>query len=411
MNRDQFLASPANKPKSNDSPQALAEQFELSAEALALNEGLISLIMQAIADNGGSISFADFMNRALYTPTLGYYQNQLTKIGSRGDFITAPELGCYFADSIANSLADFIKSQREAEDRQLLEIGAGSGALAFDLMQRLDQLDALPQRYFILEPSAELQARQQSHLKGLKPELFARISWLTDLPQQFRGVMIANEVVDAIACERIRLVNQRWHQLGVACKDDKLIEVDLGEMESAQLPLYLQSLDTQQLAAMGYVEGYQTECRPMIAGWIKRLSKSLDQGAILLFDYGYHQTDYYHPQRHLGSLKCFIQHHSHDDPYCLVGLQDITAHVDFTHLATVASEQQLEVQGFTSQAGFLLENGITELPPKQSAAGSEQDRYRQSQQLQKLLLPGQMGEVIKVMLLSKKLSQPMTGIS
>ncbi len=173
----------------------------------------------------------------------------------------------------------------------------------------------------------------------------------------------------------------------------------------------MRALDAQKLTDLGYTQGYQTEFRPRIAGWIKSLSQSLSQGALLLIDYGYKQSDYYHPQRRQGSLKCFIQHHSHDDPYSLVGLQDITAHVDFTHIAEVATGLDLSLDGFTSQAGFLLENGITELAPELSDAGSEHDLYRQSQQLQKLLLPGQMGEVIKVMLLGKNLSKPIKGFS
>ncbi|MDQ7048665.1 MAG: SAM-dependent methyltransferase [Enterobacterales bacterium] len=352
------------------------------------------------------------MNRALYTPALGYYQNTSYKIGSKGDFITAPELGPYFAYAIGNSLADFFNSRdNSATTNNILEIGAGSGALAFDLLQRLDQLGALPERYFILEPSAELQARQLTRIKGLPSTLAERVEWLTDLPQNFNGVMLANEVVDAIACERIKLIDQQWRQLGVGAKEGRLVELEGEVIQQTKLPTYLQSLDTQTLTDMGYIEGYHTEFRPRIAGWIKSLSQSLCQGAIVLIDYGYNQSDFYHPQRHQGSLKCFIQHHSHDDPYSLLGLQDITAHVDFSHIAEVAAQLGLSLDGFTSQAGFLLENGVTELAPQKSDGGIEQSVYRQSQQLQKLLLPGQMGEVIKVMQLGKNLSKSIKGFS
>ncbi len=389
----------------------LLQEFELSPQAIELNSRLTEIIKQKIRDKDGVIPFSDFMNMALYYPALGYYQNQRYKIGEEGDFITAPELGHYFAHSLANSMKDLFAADGWIESPNILEIGAGSGALAFDLLQRLAELDRLPCRYLILEPSAELQARQKQHLNQLSSELLERIDWISDLPADFCGMILANEVADAIPCERMTFHDNQWYQLGVAIDNQQFVEVTMKPINRQELPDFIQSREAESSSESDYQDGYQTEYRPMMEGWINRLSRCLKQGQILLIDYGYSESDLYHPQRYQGSLKCFIQHHSHDDPYSLVGLQDITAHVDFSQIAKIAEQNNLNLDGFTTQAGFLLENGVTELSPATNRADDEQAIYRQSQHLQKLLLPGQMGEVIKAILLGKDTPASVSGFS
>jgi len=381
------------------------ESFEISEDGKAIQAQLCEKIKQEIVEQAGKIPFSSFMQMALYQPKLGYYQNNLHKFGEKGDFVTAPEMGASFAKCLANSIRDYLSSN--SDKLNLLEIGAGSGILVANLLDELERLGALPNQYFILEPSAELKAQQQQLLQDRQKSYFKNIQWISELPQNFYGVILANEVIDAIPCERMIKRDNQWLRMGVSFKREKFVDCLLDEVDTAELP--------EELKINGftddYPEGYRTEYRPLAKGWIKALSNSLEQGAILLVDYGYAETELYHPQRTTGSLACFIKHHSHSDPYQYVGLQDITAHVDFTQVARSAEEFLLEVEGYTTQAGFLLENGITEISDKLDENETDEQRYKHSQELQKLLMPGQMGEVIKVMLLSKDLEVEIKGFS
>ena len=381
------------------------ESFDISEEAKLIQLELSAKIKQEIERQGGKIPFSTFMQMALYQPGLGYYQNNLHKFGEKGDFVTAPEMGANFAKCLANSVRDYLSSN--SDKLNLLEVGAGSGILAADLLDKLESLSALPNQYFILETSAELKAQQQKLLQDRQKNYFKNIEWISELPQNFHGIILANEVIDAIPCERIVKSNNHWIRMGVSFKNGKFEDCLLDKVDIADLP--------EELKINGdsgeYPEGYRTEYRPLAKGWINALSSSLEQGAILLVDYGYAETELYHPQRTTGSLTCFIKHHSHSEPYKYVGLQDITAHVDFTQIARNADEYSLEVEGFTTQAGFLLENGITESSERLAEQETDEQRYQRSQELQKLLMPGQMGEVIKVMLLGKNFDGEIKGFS
>ncbi len=382
------------------------KSFKISEQAKDIQNRLSAKIQSEMVNQNGKMPFSQFMQMALYEPRLGYYQNSLHKFGEKGDFITAPEMGDHFAKCLARSVQQFFKDSVEPT-KILLEIGAGSGILAVNLLTELEHLQALPARYFILEPSAPLQNQQRALLKQRLPDYFSKIKWLDQLPQKLHGLILANEVIDAIPCERIKRVNGQWLQIGVTYEKGEFVECLMQQVDDENLPGPLVGKDAQDR----YQDEYTTEYRALVKGWIKALAKSLDCGAILLVDYGYSESEFYHPQRAQGSLTCFIGHHSHFEPLQYVGLQDITAHVDFTQVARVAFDNSLEISGFTTQAGFLLENGITEINDEAAMNKTPEQRYRRSQALQKLLMPGQMGEVIKVILLSKKREREIKGFT
>ncbi len=381
--------------------------FKLSEDALAIQSTLSNKIQNEISLHNGEVSFSKFMQMALYEPALGYYQNNLHKFGEKGDFITAPEMGSSFAYCLANSLVDYFQESK-AKDKVLLEIGAGSGALAVNLILAFQKLKIELDQYLILEPSAELQAQQKSWIKYHLPEQLSKIVWLSELPENFQGIMIANEVADAIPCERIKKINGQWCQQTVKYNKQQFeanyIEIGING-GNEKIPDFLKN------HLENYPEGYITEYRPLISAWIKSLSNSMTSGALLLIDYGYGCEEFYHPQRVEGSLNCFIRHHSHDDPFQFVGLQDITAHVDFSQIAHAAYAQSFDVEGYTTQAGFLLENGITEINQELSEQDTPEQRVNRSKELQQLLMPGEMGEVIKVILLSKNCKTEINGFS
>ncbi len=386
------------------------ESFKLSEQAKGIQDRLSAKIQSELFKQDGKIPFSQFMQMALYEPGLGYYQNNLHKFGEKGDFITAPEMGSNFAKCLARSIRQFFHDSPSTEptpSRVLLEIGAGSGILAVNLLMELEQLDALPDQYLILEPSAQLKNQQKSLLKKRLPDYFSNIEWISQLPEKLQGLILANEVVDAIPCERVRRVDGQWRQLGVSYANGDFNDCLMTPVDVDDLP----SLLSRECGENCYPDDYTTEYRPLAKGWIKALANSLDSGAILLIDYGYSESEFYHLQRVQGSLRCFISHHSHSQPLQYVGLQDITAHVDFSQIARIAYENALEISGYTSQAGFLLENGITEISDERAQNQTPEQRYQTSQELQKLLMPGQMGEVIKVILLSKNLETQIKGFT
>jgi SAM-dependent MidA family methyltransferase len=392
----------------------------LSEQAKAINQRLSLNIAQSIEQNGGVISYAEFIQQVLYTPRLGYYQNNLDTFGEQGDFITAPEMGGLFAKGLAQSII----SLHSDLSQNLLEIGAGSGKLAAELLQTLEQEKRLPEQYFILEPSANLQNQQKQTLEQLAPHLSTKVTWLKALPENFTGTIFANEVLDAIPFERVTYLNGEWHQLGVGKTElsDSVgfTEQPLDIMHENKLPLALRiaanniktECENNRLAENNpFIEGYTTEIRPLIKPWIKSLANCLSQGVIILFDYGYPQHEYYHPQRTDGTMRCFSRHSANSQALELIGLQDITAHVDFTAVAIAASDNDLNVSGFTTQAGFLLENKVTDVlqSSAQQSNNSQVVHYALSQELHKLTAPGEMGELIKVMALTKNTEQELSG--
>lgn len=350
---------------------------------------LTEQIKQQIDKQGGLISFREFMALCLYTPNLGYYTSTNPIFGQDGDFITAPTLSPLFGATIANQIADLF-----TEQYNILEFGAGNGKLALDVLQRLQALDALPEQYFILELSAHLQVLQQQTLKAY-PELYQRCHWLTALPTTpIKGIVLANEVLDAMPVNLFRIGEQQIVEEGfVAFEQDKFI---CRWLPAENLTIKQALTDIEPLPV-----GYQSEVNLSIKPWLASISHILQQGLVLLIDYGFAKREYYHPDRHTGTLMCHFQHKAHPDPFIHIGQQDITAHVDFTAVADAAFEEGFSISGYTNQAAFLISNGIVEL----SQTLVEADRLKANNAIKTLTMPQEMGELFKVMALTKALGE------
>lgn len=356
------------------------------------SEQLVQLIRASIEANQGWISFADYMQQCLYSPGLGYYSAGSHKLGQGGDFTTAPETSPLFGAAIANHLADVYK---QIPDYTVLEFGAGTGRLAESILQQLAELDALPSRYFILEPSADLQQRQQTLLNQLPSVLSERLRWVSDIPGNFEGVMLANEVCDAMPVHLLNFAADGVKEIGVSSDQQGFIW-QTRPLSSAQLEQKAKQI-RPQLDELPY----QTEVCLFATDWLDTLAKKLSRGLILLIDYGYSFEEYYRPERKQGSLRCYYNQQAHDNPLILPGLQDITAHVNFTALAETAQKAGLEVNSFQEQADFLLAGDITSLAATLQQNSSAADWLQQSSALKQLLLPGAMGHQFKVLSLSR----------
>ena len=349
-----------------------------------LSDALVAAIHAEIAAAGGMIPFSRYMEMCLYTPGLGYYSAGQRKFGSGGDFVTAPEVSPLFGRCIARSCAAVLEATGGGS---VLEFGAGSGRLAADLLGELATMDCLPDQYFILERSAELRQRQQQTLQQELPGPADRVSWLDALPEPgFRGVVLANEVLDAMACERWRWNGEQVEQFYVTGNGQTL-----AWQTGACTADGLASTVERYVDEYGLAPGYVSELNPSISPWVQGISGFLDNGLVLLIDYGYPRREYLHPQRSSGTLQCHYRQRAHDDVFFYPGLQDITAHVDFTAVAEAATGADLQVAGYTSQAYFLLDCGLDTL--LQSAGPTAgMDYLQQAQQAKTLVLPGEMGE-------------------
>lgn len=349
-----------------------------SDEARAQSQQLTQLIHAKIASQG-ALSFADYMHLALYTPGLGYYSSNLQKFGAAGDFITAPEISPLFGRCLASA---FDSALAPLKNPVLLELGAGTGRLAADILKNLKQpID----RYYILEISADLRMRQQHYLKEHSPAQFHLIEWLDALPKDpITGIIFGNEIIDALPVTCFEAENHRVFERKVGLKDQQFIWENhpaSSELEAAVRVLALPSIR------------YQSEINLCLKDWLSSFNHCLAQGLIFFIDYGFSEREYYHPQRSMGTLNCHYRHLSHPDPFVHPGLQDITAHVNFTQLAMIADDLGLNVEGYATQANFLIDHGI------ESLAGSPD--FAASKALQTLLFPHEMGELFKVMVLSK----------
>lgn len=385
-----------------------------SFEAQAHSAQLCEKIKQAIWQNNGWTSFADFMQMALYTPEFGYYAGGLDKFGEGGDFVTAPEISALFGQALANQIAEILPQV----DGNVLELGAGSGKLAQDILLRLAELAQYP-NYFILEVSSHLRAVQQQNLKkNLPSEIFARVVWLDTLPENFSGVIVANEVLDALPVHIVRQTEESIFERGIAEKNGELIwqeknlatQSQAGEFTEAS---NLSALEKQLLAQVQQQQlpiGMVTEFCPAATGLMQSLSQCLQQGAIMLIDYGFSAREYYHPQRGQGTLMCHYRHYAHDDPLKFIGLQDITAHVNFTQIAEAGVASGLAFAGYTTQAQFLLNCGLLDL--MQTISPDNIREYApMAAAVQKLLSPAEMGELFKVIGFTKNLDATFIGFA
>jgi SAM-dependent MidA family methyltransferase len=364
-------------------------------EAQAHSERVAARLHEAIARDGGWLSFARFMEIALYAPGLGYYSAGARKLGPDGDFITAPELSPLFGRTLARQVQQVVA----AGPSEVLELGAGSGALAASLLQELERLEALPERYLILELSADLRERSRDMIAARVPHLMERVAWLNQLPPGFTGLAFGNEVLDAMPVHLVEMREGAIMELGVVSGAQAAFEFSprpaSGELLAAAQALQLP-------------EGYRTEIGLVARAFMRSLAQCLERGVVLFLDYGFPAREYYHPERREGTLMCHYRHRAHPDPLRQPGIQDITSHVDFSAMAKAAQEEGMELAGYTSQAQFLVNCGITELMqdvPAENAAAY----LPLANQANRLLSPAEMGELFKAVAFARDWPEPLIG--
>jgi len=381
-----------------------------SADAQAASRTLCARIVARIEAAGGWMPFVDFMEMALHLPGLGYYAGGSHKFGEQGDFVTAPELTPLFGQALAAQVAQVLAQVAVSPEPTfpaaptVLEVGAGSGRLAADLLPALAALDALPERYLILELSGELRARQRDTIRQAVPALADRVEWLDALPEKFSGCIVANELLDAIPTH------------AVAWRDDGPLErgvtFDGERFAWAERPAggVLRTV-MERLAAEAMIEApYVGEIGLAASAWVAEWGRRLERGALLLLDYGLSRRELYHPGRNGGTLRCHYRHRAHDDPFWWPGLSDITSHIDFTAVAEAGFGAGLDVLGYTSQANFLINCGIGELLAARQQAG-DPAMVKAAGAVNVLLSPGEMGELFKVIALGKGMTEPLRGFA
>jgi SAM-dependent MidA family methyltransferase len=360
-------------------------------------------LVEQIGAAGGWLSFERFMDTALYAPGLGYYSAGARKLGAGGDFTTAPEVSRLFGACVARQCAEILSALGGG---CILEIGAGSGRLAGDMLLRLETLGKLPDSYRILEISADLRERQLRHFERYLPHLLARVQWLERPPEQpFDGVVVANEVLDALPVARFR-----WHRGGV---EELGVTIEQGRFAWEARPASPAMAETcRHLSRAGgaWDDGYVSEYCPRLTAWARGVTQSLRTGAALWFDYGLPRPQYYLPERHEGTLLCHFQHRAHGDPFLHPGLQDITAWVDFTLLAEASRAAGFALSGFATQGYFLAGLGID--GEMQAMAGGDDNQFaRLANEARQLMLPGEMGERFKAMAWLRGVELSMSGFA
>tara|TARA_R110002049_G_scaffold18884_8_gene71687 strand:+ start:4642 stop:5823 length:1182 start_codon:yes stop_codon:yes gene_type:complete len=373
-------------------PSTLASGLPPPDAASAAHSARCAEFIRARIDAaGGSISFAEFMQHALYAPGLGYYAAGAEKFGAAGDFVTAPEVSPLFASVLARQCQQVLDALGGGS---ILEFGAGSGRLAVGVLRKLEVLDALPEQYLILEVSADLQARQAQLLRAELPQLVERVHWIDALPDAHRGVMFANEVLDALPVERF--------VAGPQVEQCRVINAAGGfEFVREPAPPVLSSAVAAIERALGVSlpHGYTSEVSLAAGPWVTEMLAGLEAGVAFLFDYGLSRREYYAPDRDEGWLRCHFRHHAHNNPLILPGIQDITSWVDFSRVADAAHAASARIAGYVSQAHFLLAGGLTEeMSTMHSLPVAQQSEL--SAQVKKLTLPGEMGERFKCLGLS-----------
>lgn len=368
-----------------------------SLEARAHGERVFAHVAEAIGDAGGWISFADYMGAVLYAPGLGYYSAGARKFGAAGDFVTAPELTPLFGASLAVAACEVIDRLPDAD---LIELGPGTGRLAADLLSALETRNRLPQRYRLLETSGDLAARQREWLREKVPAFLSRVDWIDVLPLRWRGLMIANEVLDAVPPHLIARQRGGWFERGVCLADDRLALADR--------PLPPGALRDAAKAAFPPEGDYVSEINPAAQALVTSLSERCDAGVLLVIDYGFPAAEYYHPQRASGTVVAHYRHRAVHDPLFLPGLSDISSHVDFSAIARAGVAGGMSVGGYATQARFLINCGILDAladcgDPRSAAY------VRQAAAVQKLLSPAEMGELFKVLALVRGIDGELAG--
>jgi SAM-dependent MidA family methyltransferase len=381
---------------------SIAELPEPSPQEAAVSRALEGRIRDEIETSGGWIGFARFMQLALYEPGLGYYSAGAQKLGAAGDFITAPEVAPVFSRCVARQCAEVLAGLGGGE---ILELGAGSGAMAAVVLDELAKLGALPQRYRILDVSADLRERQRAKLAQACPRLLDRIDWPDRWPASFVGIVLANEVLDAMPVERFVIRGGEVNALGVTWQ--------LGRLEWSETPASealraaVRAIE-RELGALP--EGFVSEVNLALGPWFAALARAVERGVMLAIDYGLPQREYYAAERRRGTMLCHYRHRFHDDPFVRLGLQDIGAWVDFSAAAGTAQAAGFAVAGFATQAHFLIGCGIDRYVAEASDLELAQ-RLNLSRQVMVLTLPGEMGERFKALGLTRGYDAPLCGFS
>ncbi|MDD2884005.1 MAG: SAM-dependent methyltransferase [Dechloromonas sp.] len=370
------------------------------ADALAHSQRLSDLIVHAVQAADGHLSFARYMELVLYAPALGYYTAGARKFGAAGDFVTAPEMSPLFGQALAAQVAQIMAMSAPA----VLEVGAGSGRLAADLLLALEARHALPDHYHILDLSPDLRQRQRETLLAAAPHLIDRVCWLDRLPDSFSGVVVANELLDALPAEVVA-----WRADGIF---ERGVTVDAaGRFTWNERPASGALLvAAQEIAATCTVPpGFESEIGLAARAWTAEWAHRLQCGALLLIDYGFPRHEFYHPQRGRGTLMCHYRHHAHPDPFYLPGLQDVTVHVDFTAIIAAAHGAGLDLLGYANQGNFLLNCGL--LDRLADIELGSQTYIRQTAAANQLLMPHEMGELFKVIAIGRGIPDTLCGFS
>ena len=372
---------------------------EPDSEALAHSARVVERVQTEIEGRGGVLPFDRYMDLVLYEPGLGYYASGTRKFGRQGDFVTAPELGSLYGRCVARQVAQILA---QLDGGSLLEFGAGSGVLAATVLTELAERDSLPAEYLIVEVSPALRAQQQQTLAGQIEQNLVKVRWLDSLPESgFRGVILANEVLDAMPIIRFRVGAEGHMTASVVRRNGHL---DWSWQRDPSQDGRIDRLVQQY----GLVADYTSEVNPRAAAWMQTVGRVLDAGLILVMDYGYPGAEYYHYERSNGTLMCHYQHRAHMDPFLYPGLQDLTAHVDFSAVAAAGQLAGLDIAGFTSQEAFLLSTGVLDLVAHESSGPVDP---KLSAELKQLTLSSEMGESFKALAMVKHIDSPLLGFS
>ncbi|MFT4585356.1 MAG: SAM-dependent MidA family methyltransferase [Gammaproteobacteria bacterium] len=373
-----------------------------SAAAREVSDRLADQIRRSIIEQAGPISFDEYMRIALYEPGLGYYLANAINFGVDGDFITAPELSSLFGASVARQCFDIL--QHTGGD--ILEFGAGNGFLAAHVLTTLDELGAVPGRYMILELNPLMRERQRQTLQEVAPHVLSQVEWLNDLPScKMNGVILANEIIDALPVKIFRTANGEIHERRVAEKGDHFIWSETPAPERLAGAVRAR-VDSNIIAAD---RDYVSEINSSVEPWVSDLSRVMGNAVALIFDYGYSRADYYSRDRTQGTLMCHFRHRQHNDPFWFPGLQDITASVDFTALAEAADSSGIRVAGFSEQGNFLLASGLLDEAQRRAEKGDDRTLARVAYETKVLTLPNEMGSRFKVLALTKGYNAALRG--
>jgi len=366
---------------------------------------VIQAIRDALDQAGGWLPFSAYMEMALYAPGLGYYTAGRRKFGQQGDFVTAPETSALFGQCLALQCVELLQAMGGGD---ILEVGAGSGVMAVDVLTELQHQQCLPDHYYILELSADLRDRQQQRIEQALPDLLERVHWLDALPEQFEGVVLANELLDAMPLERYRVLEQGFAIQGVVWDEPSSAFAWEERPASAEQATMLEQL----VARLGHkpVTGYLLEVNERAVAWVSQLAASLTRGAAILIDYGASRNEFYHEQRFEGTLSCHYRHRSHDDPLILTGIQDITAYVEFSAVVEAAVDAGFTLAGYNTQTHFLIGCGLDEVISRGDPADTVAF-LKMTQQAKMLTMPGEMGERFRVLGLSRNMDSQWRGFA